>query len=482
MSKEPAFCMPDFQSEMGGSWAAAGGGLESGFYCTSRKRDSKRINGSWCRRGRSKNNLNKAAQKRARRENIKHRSSNSAADCDDETEEKSEYWRNKRRALIRQFIGDRGPYNEVEEEDSEDTQDTEFAKRYLDLILTHRKRDRHIFGGSSLYKNNRLSRSCDRMMIVPPVLITGLESDDEGLEEGGGGNRYYRSNSCYSDSIAHFLTASSLGSNPSSRRPSTLSAGGIAAVAARAAMEKANGNPGQKAYLLRQRSTGEEVVVTMAPVRTPVIGARTVVNQVPSYLARSGTFAPQMNTRKQSLDDQQVSYDSLMTPADYTRRFSEMVNSQDVLVQNRLEKMYQKCRSQNSETMSDEMIAPPAPRAAGSRRDRLDEWLVETDRRRRGGTCAVGEYAGQAAARAKTPLYLASCRSLHTPKILRSSSHAGAAGLNIPETESRRGSHCRLGRTSSTGGNRSFRGEKRVGSSSKESEGSNSDFEVLLFS
>ncbi len=108
--------------------------------------------------------------------------------------------------------------------------------------------------------------------------------------------------------------------------------------------------------------------------------------------------------------------------------------------------------------------------------------------RRRRRSCAVGEFASQAAANAKSPrhhiggagasmLTRAGSSSLHPHhRIYRSRSHAagaGAAGLQeILPPRSRSGSAQRLGRTASAGGHkRSFRssgGGGGRGGSSKE--------------
>ena len=376
-------------------------------------------------------------------------------------------------------------------------------KRYLDELLLQRRhgnRDRHRLW-SDLGDLER-SRSCEPMMLAPPVLLT--------TPEGGTGEVTSRRNSCVSDGTAAASAAASaapflLRAAPAagSRRASALSASGIAAVAAAAANSKSGPvvgpGGGRKAFLLRQRSTGEEVVVTMAAMGSPVKGARTVVSQVPTYVTTgaaakgSGPRARQ-GGRKTSFDDHQVSYDSLMTPADYSRRFSEMVHSQDVLLQNHLEKIYQKFRSSrgSSEDLEPE-VAPPPPEPRKRRQDRLDDWLFEMERRKRRPSCALGEFGRQAAASAKGPVPMPAAAQRHLaaatstkslPKspqrerLYRSSSQAGAAGLDLPPSGVaglRRGSHCPLGRAASSDAPRrgSFNrgGSKRhhrKGSSSKE--------------
>ena len=56
----------------------------------------------------------------------------------------------------------------------------------------------------------------------------------------------------------------------------------------------------------------------------------------------------QPGSRKRSCDDDSIAYNSLMTPLDYSRRFSELTcTAQDVLAANQLEKIYQRCRKQS---------------------------------------------------------------------------------------------------------------------------------------
>ena len=250
------------------------------------------------------------------------------------------------------------------------------------------------------------------MMLAPPVLLT---TPDGGTDEVDA-----RRNSCVSDGTPagpFLLRAAPAGS----RRASALSASGIAAVAA-AAAKRQDASGGRKAFLLRQRSTGEEVVVTMAALGSPVKGARAVVSAVPTFMTHGTQGTMKSHSRKASFDDHQVSYDSLMTPADYSRRFSEMVHhSQDVLLQNHLEKIYQKFRSsRGSEEEADmstgdqllpggDKVLPGVTRKR--REDRLDDWLMEMERRKRRPSCALGEFGRQAAASAKGPMPMATAVS-----------------------------------------------------------------------
>jgi hypothetical protein len=54
-----------------------------------------------------------------------------------------------------------------------------------------------------------------------------------------------------------------------------------------------------RAFLLRQKSTGEEVVVMMTPIKSAGVGANTVVSRIPAYVATSGkiTTPPRKKTR-----------------------------------------------------------------------------------------------------------------------------------------------------------------------------------------
>ncbi len=86
--------------------------------------------------------------------------------------------------------------------------------------------------------------------------------------------RDYRSHSCYSDITALMGGPHApLGPN-AARRPS-------------------------RAFLLRQKSTGEEVVVMMTPIKASGVNAKTVVSRVPAYVANSGkiTTPPRKKTR-----------------------------------------------------------------------------------------------------------------------------------------------------------------------------------------
>ena len=75
---------------------------------------------------------------------------------------------------------------------------------------------------------------------------------------GGAGSysRVYRSNSCISDGGAAYMVAPM----QPSRRPS-------------------------KAYLLKQKSSGEETVVMLTRVGPPVVGARTFTTRVPTFVS-----------------------------------------------------------------------------------------------------------------------------------------------------------------------------------------------------
>ena len=416
-------------------------------------------------------------------------------------------------ALIRRCFDD-AARGGSDNESGEASEDTEFVKRCLDRVIArqHGRRER-------LWSRFRRSRSCEPIMLAPPVLLT---TPDGGTGEVSG--RATRSNSCVGEEgpapAAFLLRAGPAAAATGSRRASALSAKSIAAVAAAAANESGGGRlqhaggggggGGRKAFLLRQRSTGEEVVVTMAAMGSPVKGARTVVSQVPTYVTTGAAAAAAKGSgprarqggRKTSFDDHQVTYDSLMTPADYSRRFSEMVHSQDVLLQNHLEKIYQKFRSSRGSDADEadlaadgaEMTAVPPPPPRKRKQDRLDDWLVEMERRKRRPSCALGEFGRQAAASAKGPLPMPAAAQRHLaaapstkslPKspqherLYRSSSQAGAAGLDLPPSGGvaglRRGSHCPLGRAASSDvprrGSFNRGGSKRhhrKGSSSKE--------------
>ena len=216
-------------------------------------------------------------------------------------------------------------------------------------------------------------------MLAPP-------SSSAWLDPNQGFSRESRSNSCVSDSAALLKTPSF--SQTSSRRPSALSIGAL--------------GQGQRAFLIRQKSTGEEVVVTMNAVRSPgIAGGRPMVGKIPSYLANAKFVSPPTSginsSWRSSCDDEGVNYDSLMSRSDISKRFSEMVNAQDVIAVNRLEKIYQQYRKQ-AHAASDETMAP----SAGP----LAEWMKEKKTRRR-QSCAVGEFGRQTACRSKSP-YLGS--------------------------------------------------------------------------
>ena len=72
----------------------------------------------------------------------------------------------------------------------------------------------------------------------------------------GSYSRVYRSNSCISDGGAAYMVAPM----QPSRRPS-------------------------KAYLLKQKSSGEETVVMLTRVGPPVVGARTFTSRVPTFVS-----------------------------------------------------------------------------------------------------------------------------------------------------------------------------------------------------
>ena len=87
-------------------------------------------------------------------------------------------------------------------------------------------------------------------------------------------SRGYRSDSCYSDITALMGGPNApLGPN-AARRPS-------------------------RAFLLRQKSTGEEVVVMMTPIKASGANSKTVVSRVPTYVASSGKIltTPRKKTR-----------------------------------------------------------------------------------------------------------------------------------------------------------------------------------------
>ena len=400
-----------------------------------------------------------------------------SADDDDDSAAKERRRRRRRRRRTRS----RNDVAAARDSDSDDesgeaSEDTELVKRYLDEVLLlrrHGNRKDSLWSGRVNYDLARRSRSCEQIMLAPPVLLTTPDGATDEVTS--------RRNSCVSDGAPFLLRAAPAAG---SRRASALSASGIAAVAAAASNAKSGGG-GRKAFLLRQRSTGEEVVVTMAALGSPVKGARTVVSQVPTFVTTAARGAPggrTVKSRKTSFDDHQVSYDSLMTPAAYSRRFSEMVDSQDVLLQNHLEKIYQKFRSSRGSDAGEadlaadgaEMTAVPPPPPRKRKQDRLDDWLTEMERRKRRPSCALGEFGRQAAASAKGPMPMAAAgtaaqqqrnlmsatstkslsKSPQRERLYRSSSHAGAAGLNIPPPPSatglRRGSHCPLGRAASS--------------------------------
>ncbi len=175
----------------------------------------------------------------------------------------------------------------------------------------------------------------------------------------------------------------------------------------------------QSSFLLRERGGGgEEVVVTMRPVGPPVQGARAVVARIPSYQSTISPSPPQITVggggrdlpqqlpgkKRRSLDDGDVDYDSLLPPSELVRRFSELGGVGDeVLAANRLQKAYARFRRRARAASEDDFAL--ALDEAESEHGRLSEW-VRRDREERRRSCAVGEFASQAAARARTPVLL----------------------------------------------------------------------------
>ncbi len=242
------------------------------------------------------------------------------------------------------------------------------------------------------------SLSIEEMLAPPPP------AGANGFLQASNNAREQRSNSSVSDSVALFASAAAAASGDREERRRRLSALSVGCRGGTGGATTPSST--QKAFLIRQKRTGEEMVVTMSSVRSPVMGARTVVSHVPRYLANARFVAAQSRplvngNKRRSLDDNAVNYNSLMTPSDYNRRFSEMVNAQDALAAKRLEKIYQRARRAATlgpaaaTTASDDGVGGP-----GAEEARLGEWLAEHERRR---SCAVGEFAAQAAAHAKTP-------------------------------------------------------------------------------
>ena len=102
-------------------------------------------------------------------------------------------------------------------------------------------------------------------MLAPPPPPAILLNSANSLEvpSPSRSNRVYRSNSCVSDTGAYLVAATAHqphNGGKGGRRPS-------------------------KAYLLRQKSTGEETVVMLTRVGAPVAGARTLVTHVPTFVS-----------------------------------------------------------------------------------------------------------------------------------------------------------------------------------------------------
>lgn len=200
------------------------------------------------------------------------------------------------------------------------------------------------------------------------------------------------------------------------------------------------------------------MIVKMMPMGQQVVGARTVVTAaVPTYMAKSNTSpggARSSNTGR-SFDDGHVSYDSLMSPADYARRFSEMVGAQDAMAFKHLEKLYQECRGKTID---------------GSSQDRLNEWLRERERRRRrlrtrdrAVSCAVatGDFARQVAEAAaasnntntyNSPSYLSSL-NLSRQGSGKSDARSFASSCYPPAAQSRSRFGSTAGDETKSGGN-----------------------------
>ncbi len=199
-----------------------------------------------------------------------------------------------------------------------------------------------------------------------------------------------------------------------SRRPSAVSVGPVMVHQTQQQQQQQLQQQLNQAFLLRERCSGDEAVVTVRPVGQAVQGARAVSARVPSFLSASVT-PPRIvvgspnggnNQRKRrSLDDRDIDYDSLLPPPAFNRRFSEAVNAVDVIAANRLEKAYAKYRRRAHAASDDTFAAATLEQEAlNSDHERLSEWVRQDRERRR--SCAVGEFASQAAARAKTPLLL----------------------------------------------------------------------------
>ena len=115
-------------------------------------------------------------------------------------------------------------------------------------------------------------------MLAPPPPPAILLNSANSLEvpSPSRSNRVYRSNSCVSDTGAYLVAAQPAHNGArGGRRPS-------------------------KAYLLKQRSTGEETVVMLTRVGAPVAGARTLMTNVPTFVSsgvpvKAGVFFQHYN-------------------------------------------------------------------------------------------------------------------------------------------------------------------------------------------
>ncbi len=247
------------------------------------------------------------------------------------------------------------------------------------------------------------------------------------------------------------------GGGGGSRRPSAVSVGPVMTVAAAGGGGGGGSNHRNQraAFLLRKRSSGEEVVVSLQPVGPAVQGARAVIAKVPSFqssAAVKATCTPPLTSpqividrgggggltatprKRRSLDDGDVDYVSLLPPADLSRRFSEAADvGADVVAANELQKAYAKYR-RRARAASDDAFADSLGGRLGILRDReqheaLCEWVRRDRERRR--SCAVGEFASQAAARAKTPVLLHPAGSAG----LQSVGSGGSGSLGVPRAQ-----------------------------------------------
>ena len=250
-----------------------------------------------------------------------------------------------------------------------------------------------LFEEKKLNKSNARHQNSYKKMLAPPT-PTGANNS---LWPPG---RDQRSNSCLSDTVTFLVPPGA--AEAQSRRPSAYSVGANGAGGGGGpllTLQPSTGSRrGSKAYLIRERASGDEVVVTLSPIRAPVVGAKTIISKAPPTFMAGAKFVSPITPLPTSLDDEDVAYNSLMTRNDFNRRFSEAVNAEDVIAANRLQKVYQQYRKQ-AHANSDETMA--------TTEERLNEWLRERDRRLRRKSCAVGEFASQAAARSKSPGFYA---------------------------------------------------------------------------